>query len=329
MGQGRNTRLWRCKNRYKNDYGSSCQGQPKSWLPTIAKLSRTETVLIVLPNLGPLSSGTKEICVNITWNGSRTNPRTCPQACILCLGQYEGEFVRLECGHGAQHNYPMHVTCAIRTFGINDPAHNKTPRGRCPVCRNDVSEDVLKHLVIYIRVNIPIVFPGEDGRLKQANICRTTEEQERFLSTLSGAIAAKPAPPEPGRSPRADEDAVTYWSRVMQELASETEAVQEVLNSTQCTREDLAEACAKMRDMEHDATDCIKQAEELQREGYVLGLQPDGMSYRDVITRLRNIEENLRHTHALLRQKEENLRRREEEHPSPHVADRYKQTTHL
>ena len=91
---------------------------------------------------------------------------------------------------------------------------------------------------------------------------------------------------------------MTYWSRVMQELTSEIEAVQEVLNSTQCTREDIAEACAKMRDMEHDATDCIKQAEELQREGYVLGLQPDGMSYRDVITRLRNIEENLRHTHA-------------------------------
>lgn len=252
--------------------------------------------------------------MNITWNGSKTAPRTCPQACVLCEGLYGGEFVHLECGHGAQHNYPMHVKCAIRTFGVNDPAHGKTPHGRCPICRKDVSEDVLKHFLGYIRVNIPITFPGEDGRLEQTYICATAEEQKRFLGVLSGAIAAKPTPPEPGHPPREDEDAVTYWSRVMRELASEADAMEEVLNSTQCTREDVAEAYAKMNDIERDVNDCAKQAEELQRKGYVLNPQPDGMSYRDIVVRLRDIEENLRHTHASLRQKEEDLRRQEEGH---------------
>lgn len=249
--------------------------------------------------------------MKVIWNGIETKPRTCPQECVLCLGQYEGEFIRLECGHGLPNDYPMHVTCTVQAFGANE----QISQARCPICRQGVSDAVLARVSRYLQLNPQIVFPDENGKMKMGKVCEAVEDQKKFLDTLKRVVAPEA---QAGHSSHEDKGSSAYWMRVINDW---THSVQEfqtqlgnVLERGQCTQEEVADASAKAAELEEGAAACIKQAEMLERQGYSLSSDPGAMSYREIVAHLHELRETFTQSRAALCQREETLRRQEEEH---------------
>lgn len=115
--------------------------------------------------------------VKTVWNGFDTAPLTKPSACSVCSGSKGGEFIILDCGHGAPENRPLHVQCALdRVRDSVIAGHAAT----CPTCEETLSSNTLSRLAERVGRDEWVKFPGEDGTRQTENLTPWSG-RERFL----------------------------------------------------------------------------------------------------------------------------------------------------
>ena len=132
------------------------------------------------------------------WSGFDTKPLTKPDACVVCSGHKGGEFVVLNCGHGAAGQGPFHVRCVLD--GLETSVHNGEA-AQCPTCQKAVDTDTLARLAERVVDQRRVKYPGKDGTAQKERLVTWTSEQTDLVDALVKAENLRA-----GRSPISDFD---------------------------------------------------------------------------------------------------------------------------
>lgn len=108
------------------------------------------------------------------WNGFDTEPPTKPNTCAICFGEFGGEFMSLDCGHGARGNDPLHVRCLL---DITSEAADQETMARCPICSASFDEDTLARLADCASRNREVRFPNDAGEPETARLFENADDQ--------------------------------------------------------------------------------------------------------------------------------------------------------
>lgn len=119
--------------------------------------------------------------VKTIWSGFDTVPPTKPSACAVCSGEKGGEFIILDCGHGASTQSPLHVRCTLD--GIEASTENEAT-AHCPICKDTISANTLARLAERVSDNVLITYPSEDGRIKNTQLIHAPDEIPLFIEDL-------------------------------------------------------------------------------------------------------------------------------------------------
>ena len=236
--------------------------------------------------------------MKIIWNGFETEPHTLPKNCAICLGSFDGEFVRLPCSHGAPDRDPLHIRCVIEALN-SGPGPLQSPR--CPICRKAIDERTISRISGYVHRNKCVEFPDDDDVKQKKPVCETEQDQKILLMrTLVGAASSDE---QSDLNTSSDE-------KIRQVLDHAEQFAEQIRPSLEChtyTLEDLIEKERELEKLEEDLSVYIGRGAQMERMGG--GLFPE---FRDALAPLLSVRQQIEDLEERIQQEKREIQEREE-----------------
>lgn len=211
------------------------------------------------------------------WNGFDTKPHVLPQACVICAGDVGGEFIQFACGHGGIDQDPLHVACAVESFNPPDP--DAPQPARCPLCREEVDQDMLAILADYVQRNAVVAFPNDTDQRQRESICETLFDQEQLMQVL--VEARERCTSKEQFAPSEQEYTDSHYKSLLQEASTLAEQVEDSVEERAYTREELQEKLSEIDALNQRIAVCAGRAAQFECAGW-----PRQPSFEDMHDRL-------------------------------------------
>ena len=242
------------------------------------------------------------------WNGFDSDPLTQPRDCVACLGQYGGEFMSLDCGHGHPGNNPLHVRCLLET--TTDAAREGT-MARCPVCSASLSEEALSRLSDCVERNREVRFPNDAGQPETTHLFGESPDARSRQNEIIQALTALHET-RAGMEHEPDNEEINHDTSIsfIQDIEKMVQEVMSGIESHAYTLEELNEKENAIDELNQRATVTAGRMAEFRN----WMTNNEATSFEERYKRLLEARERLEETARRARQEKEEMKRREEEH---------------
>ena len=135
----------------------------------------------------------------------------------MCSGDKGGEFITLDCGHGAPGHDPLHVRCVLDGFEVS--VQNNTV-ACCPTCQEPVGAGTLARLAERLGDERPVTYPGEDGTEKEeGKLVASVGERMDLIHVLVQSENLRAGKSKDGDFvPRREEYSDAYYDQMIDEV---------------------------------------------------------------------------------------------------------------